>query len=186
MGKISPQKVSTKSGKEVLLRNPVAADAAALIEFGKMSMSETDCMVTLPEEFNMTLEEEIKFIERLADGPNSVAIVAECDGEIIGMIDFHGRTNRKRLNHVGFFGMAVYPKFRGDGVGAMLISAVLEWAKAHPTVRKVALSVFSTNTRAVNLYKRMGFVEEGRRIKEIQLSDGVFIDDLLMCKWIEK
>ncbi|MNT30698.1 putative ribosomal N-acetyltransferase YdaF [compost metagenome] len=186
MGKITPRKVVTKSGKELLLRNPTVEDAAALIEFGKMGMSEPDCMVTLPEEFTMTLEDEVKFIQRLVEGPNSVAIAAEYNGEIIGMIDFHGRTNRKRLNHAGAFGMAVYPKFSGDGVGALLISSLLEWAQSHPSLRKVGLAVFSTNEKAIKLYKKMGFLEEGRRIKEVQIKDGTFIDDIIMYKWLEK
>lgn len=187
MGKITPQKAKTKSGKEILLRNPTAQDASALIEFGKMSMSEVDCMVTLPEEFSsMTLEDEIKFIQRLEEGPNSVAIVAVHHGEIIGMIDFHGKTTRKRVNHSGAFGMAVYPKYRGDGVGALLIKALSDWATDHASIRKIGLAVFSTNENAIKLYNKMGFIEEGRRINEIQITDGKFIDDIIMYKWLEK
>ena len=186
MAKFTPKKVTTKSGKEILLRSPAAPDAEALIAFGHMSMSEIDCMVTLPEEFTVTIEDEIKFIQRLEDGPNSVAILAEYNGQMVGMIDFHGRTNRKRLNHSGFFGMAVYPQFRNDGVGAILISAILEWAQQHPSLRKICLSVFSTNEKAIQLYKNMGFIEEGRRINEIQIRDNTFIDDIIMYKWLEK
>lgn len=185
MGKITPQKVKSKSGREVWLRNPTADDALALIEFGKMGMSEVDCMITLPEEFTMTQEDEVKFIQKLEEGPNSVAIVAEHEGEIIGMIDFHGRTNRKRIAHTGAFGLAVYPKFRSDGIGALLIQTLLDWAEAHPSIQKIGLGVFSTNEKAVKLYQKMGFVEEGRRVKEIQLQDGVFIDDIMMYKWLE-
>jgi len=186
MAKITSRKVKSKSGREILLRNPTAEDAAALIEFGKMSMGEVDCMVTLPEEFTMTIEEEVKFIQRLADGTSSVAIVAEHEGELIGMLDFHGRTTRKRVAHSGAFGMAVYPKFRGDGIGAILIQALFDWADAHATLQKVGLAVFSTNEKAIKLYKKMGFIEEGRRIKEIQITDGKFIDDIIMYKWFEK
>jgi len=168
------------------MRNLTIDDAAALIEFAKMAHSEIDCMITLPEEFNMTLEDEIKFIKRLEEGPNSVAIVAEHEGEIIGMIDFHGRTNRKRLAHSGAFGMAVYPAYRGDGIGALLIKTLLDWASSHASIQKIGLAVFSTNENAIKLYKKMGFLEEGRRVKEVQIRNGVFIDDIIMFKWLEK
>lgn len=186
MGKIAPVLKKTKSGKEILLRSPNVNDAQALLEFGKMGTAEVDCMVTLPEEFNLTLEDEIKFIQKLEEGPNSVAILAEHEGKLIGMIDFHGKTTRKRVNHSGAFGMAVYPKFRSDGVGAILLQALFDWASQHPSIRKIGLAVFSTNKKAINLYEKMGFREEGRRINEIQLRDGVFIDDVIMYKWLEK
>jgi RimJ/RimL family protein N-acetyltransferase len=186
MGKISPLKIKSKSGQEIILRNPTTHDAAALIEFGKMGMSEVDCMVTLPEEFNVTLEDEVKFIQKLEDGPNSVAILAEHEGKMIGMIDFHGKTTRKRINHTGAFGMAVYPEYRGDGIGTLLIQTLFDWVSQHPSIRKVGLAVFSTNENAIKLYKKMGFIEEGRRANEIQIADGKFIDDVIMYKWFDK
>lgn len=184
MAAIQSRTKKSKSNKEVILRNPSLKDAEALVKFGVMANSETKYMVTLPEEFNITLSDEEKWIAKLNDSENSLAVVAEVNGHIVGMIDFHGRTNRKRLAHTGAFGMALYPEFRNEGIGQMLIEAVINWAESHSTIRKIGLAVFSTNASAIHLYKKMGFVEEGRRFREVQLSPGEFIDDILMYRWV--
>ncbi|WP_081111936.1 GNAT family N-acetyltransferase [Bdellovibrio bacteriovorus] len=184
MALISNRNRKSKNGREVTLRNPSLKDAEALVKFGVMANSETKCMVTLPEEFTITVADEEKWITKLNESENSLAVVAEINGSIVGMIDFHGRSNRKRLAHTGVFGMALYPEFRNEGIGQMLIEALISWAETHKVIRKIGLAVFSTNISAIHLYKKMGFVEEGRRFREVQLSPGEFIDDIMMYRWI--
>jgi ribosomal protein S18 acetylase RimI-like enzyme len=48
----------------------------------------------------------------------------------------------------------------------------------------VSLGVFSTNQRAISLYKKMGFVEEGRKIKEFKMSEREYVDDIIMYKMV--
>lgn len=174
----------SKKCKEVVLRNPSVEDAEALVKFAVMANSEMKYMVTLPEEFNMTVADEERWIAKLNEAPNSLAVVAEVDGNIVGMIDFHGRANRKRLAHTGAFGMALSPEFRNEGIGRLLIETLICWAEGHETIRKIGLAVFSTNTPAIHLYKKMGFLEEGRRFQEVQLSPGEYVDDVLMYRWV--
>jgi RimJ/RimL family protein N-acetyltransferase len=51
------------------------------------------------------------------------------------------------------------------------------------TVRllKLGLRVLSTNQHAIGLYRRHGFVEEGRLRDEIRLPDGSYADDVWMA-----
>jgi len=44
--------------------------------------------------------------------------------------------------------------------------------------------VFSTNKRAIALYKKMGFIEEGRKIKEFKMDNNEYVDDVLMYKLV--
>ncbi len=46
----------------------------------------------------------------------------------------------------------------------------------------MCLGVFSTNYRAIALYKRMGFIEEGRKVNEVKLNEKEDMDDILMFK----
>jgi ribosomal protein S18 acetylase RimI-like enzyme len=66
----------------------------------------------------------------------------------------------------------------------LLLTALLEWAERNPLIEKVSLGVFSTNYRAISLYKSMGFIEEGRKIKEFKTSENEYIDDILMYKLV--
>jgi len=53
-----------------------------------------------------------------------------------------------------------------------------------PAYEKVCLGVFSTNEWAVALYKKMGFIEEGRKFKEFKLDNGDYVDDILMYQFV--
>ena len=52
-------------------------------------------------------------------------------------------------------------------------------------IEKVALSVFATNQLAIGLYKKMGFLEEGCRIREIRIADEKYVDDILMYRFVK-
>ena len=61
----------------------------------------------------------------------------------------------------GEIGMMVAAGWRGRGAGTALVAAAIEWARAHG-LHKLALSVFPHNHAAIALYRKFGFVEEGR------------------------
>lgn len=65
------------------------------------------------------------------------------------------------VRHVATFGMAVAADRRGRGIGAALLSEALTWAREH-RVAKIEISVYPDNRAALALYRRFGFVEEGR------------------------
>lgn len=48
---------------------------------------------------------------------------------------------------------------------------------------KISLSVFSTNKRAINLYKKFGFEIEGVKKKEIKI-DEEYVDEILMALFL--
>ena len=58
--------------------------------------------------------------------------------------------------------VAVAPRLRGRGLGAHLLSRVLEVARERG-IRTVFLEVRATNRQALELYRRFGFTDVGRR-----------------------
>jgi ribosomal protein S18 acetylase RimI-like enzyme len=71
--------------------------------------------------------------------------------------------------------MAVARDWRGRGVGSALLAAGIEWARERG-LHKVSLAVFPHNTPAIALYKKFGFVEEGRRVKQYRRESGELWD----------
>ena len=102
------------------------------------------------------------------------SFVAEANGEIIGML----HVERSRVGF-GELGMAVARPWRGKGVGTALLEVAIEWAREEG-LHKLSLSVFPQNAAAIGLYRRFGFVEEGRRIKHFRRASGELWDAIDM------
>jgi RimJ/RimL family protein N-acetyltransferase len=53
--------------------------------------------------------------------------------------------------------------------------AAIEWACEHE-LHKLSLSVWPHNSAAIALYRKYGFVEEGRRINQVRRQSGELWD----------
>jgi RimJ/RimL family protein N-acetyltransferase len=170
-----------KDGAEITLRTAVEQDAAPLLATVTAYIADNEGMSWAPDEYRKTEDERREFIRRKLDNPAEILILAELDGEIVGNIDFHVG-NRQRTAHAGEFGMGMLPKVRSRGLGTLLLSRLIAWATEVPQLEKINLRVIANNSRAMALYRKLGFLEEGRRVREIKYSDGSYADEILMGK----
>jgi ribosomal protein S18 acetylase RimI-like enzyme len=109
-----------------------------------------------------------------------VYLVAEENGSVIG----HAFLNPLRLeaiSHVFLLTIVVYPDWTGRGVGSSLMTELLTWARRERRVGKIELLVRDGNVRELHLYRKFGFIEEGRLTRRVRLPDGRFIDDIAMA-----
>jgi hypothetical protein len=51
-------------------------------------------------------------------------------------------------------------------------------------IEKINLRVLCSNERAIGIYKKFGFVEEGHCVSEIKYEDGTYVDELLMARFV--
>ncbi len=58
--------------------------------------------------------------------------------------------------------IAVHPDKRGQGLGLAIVQALIKHAKAE-RLANITLEVRVSNTPAISLYRKVGFVEVGRR-----------------------
>ena len=102
-------------------------------------------------------------IEQHYHDAGKIWLRANARASIVGTINFSNGSTR-RIAHVGHFGIGLECEWRGVGLGSVLLSRLLQWAEAEPLIEKVALGVFSSNEWAMRLYRKFGFIEEGRSI----------------------
>ncbi len=81
--------------------------------------------------------------------------------------------------HTGLLGMGLLAGYRGQGLGRRLLDQALQAARERGFER-IELLVRSPNARAINLYLRAGFLEEGRKRDAVRLDDGSE-DEVLMA-----
>jgi len=185
MGVVSPRTFQNKDGLEFVVRSAKAKDAASVRILAKGIMCEMEFGITEPDEYTVTDDEELAFIEKLNTSETGLALVAECEGKVIGFMDFQPKSNRRRLNHVHEFGMCVEKEYRELGIGRRLLEVMLEFARQNTGIKKVALSVLANNERAIHLYKSLGFQEEGRLVRAIKIANETYVDDIRMYIWVK-
>jgi len=101
-------------------------------------------------------------------------IVAVAGDEVIGSIHVDASGHG-----YGEIGMAILREWRGRGVGSALMEAAIAWARERG-LHKLSLGVFAHNTAGLALYRKYGFVEEGRRIKHYRRQSGELWDSIEM------
>lgn len=124
-------------------------------------------------------EKASNFVTQMINTEHSSLFVADEDGQILGMLDFHG-SHRKQQSHCGIFAVSVAAPHRGQGIGSKLIKYMFEWASKNKITR-IELEVFSNNINATRLYERFGFRREGIRIGAV-LVGGAPVDIILMAR----
>ncbi|WP_242990791.1 GNAT family N-acetyltransferase [Clostridium tetanomorphum] len=129
-------------------------------------------------QFGRSIEQEEEFILNALNKKNTLFIIAEIDGKIVGNLNFSGGA-RERNFHVGEFGVSVLKKYWGNSIGEELIKYLINWSKNSRIIRKINLRVRTDNTRGIYLYKKFGFLEEGVLKRDFLIND-VFYDSLLM------
>jgi putative acetyltransferase len=105
---------------------------------------------------------------------------AVIDRKVVGTIMLVPTTNPRRA-HAASFGMCVHDAYQGRGVGAGLLGALLELTDRWLNIRRMELTVFADNARAIALYERFGFEREGL-LRDYAFRDGAFVDALAMAR----
>jgi RimJ/RimL family protein N-acetyltransferase len=167
-----------RDGRSARIRRAEPEDADEFIRnFGTIA-AEGDLVMS--ERSTRTVEEvQVQF--RDADPQHGLWLVAEVEGRPVGGANFaRGRWSKNA--HTAELGVALLPEFRGFGLGEAMLQAGIVWARA-VGVQKLKLGVFASNERALALYRKMGFAEEGR-LKEEVVIRGRRVDEILMALWV--
>jgi RimJ/RimL family protein N-acetyltransferase len=153
------------------VRRARAEDADAILRLFEAVAAERRFILTEPP-----IDHDLRR-QRFLDGLQSDEahrFVAEVEGEIIGDLAVF-----RRGTGPATIGMHVAAAWRGKGVGTALMNACVGWAR-EAGVHKLSLQVFPWNDAAIALYRKFGFVEEGRLRKEYRRQSGELWDVVVM------
>ncbi|HAT4307706.1 TPA: GNAT family N-acetyltransferase [Clostridium perfringens] len=130
---------------------------------------------------NKDEEEELIKEKIINKGKNQYWYVAEENGKVIGLgiLMNHGNLRKK---HVGVITLMVNSDYQNKGVGSLLMDKLINLSESFNIIR-LELCVFRDNYKAINLYKKFGFKEEGIKVKSA-LKNGEYIDEVMMARII--
>jgi ribosomal protein S18 acetylase RimI-like enzyme len=140
----------------------LTADDAA--EFSRLRLealeAEPEAFASSPEDHRAMSLDEIR--SRLA-GARGVSFVAGAflDGKLVGTAGFYREERQKQRHRGHVWGVYVTANARGQGIARQLMETLVERAREMEGVEQVQLSVTTTQTAAVRLYRALGFRSYG-------------------------
>ena len=175
---MSIKSVMLRNKKTLIIRVAKKEDSLKYINYLSQIAVQTDFLTFGVDDLLTSQDEQESMIENSAKMDNQLMIFAIVDGEIVGGLNFRS-SDRPRIRHTGEFGVSVLKDSWGLGIGTHLISYLIEWAKISKIIRKINLGVRSDNRRAIRLYSRLGFSEEGATTRGFLLGNQ-FYDAIYM------
>jgi RimJ/RimL family protein N-acetyltransferase len=110
-------------------------------------------------------------------------LCAEFDGKLVGMMG-SGWSQRVNTKHIAtIYSVYVTKSMRGNGVGSLLLEALLKDLATLPLIEKVNLTVTIDQESAIALYEKFGFKQVGIAKKELKI-DGQYYDIAYMEKFL--
>jgi ribosomal protein S18 acetylase RimI-like enzyme len=122
-----------------------------------------------------------KYLDKYFQEGFNTLFLAKNKTEIVGMIAIVQNAGSKVRHVSNIYWMWVRNDYRGKGLGKKLLENALELAEKNPEIKKINLSVVSSQKAAIDLYKKYGFEICGTLRDEIKFEDG-FRDFINMQK----
>jgi RimJ/RimL family protein N-acetyltransferase len=160
------------------VRRAAARDASSFLELWRTVVAEGRYVRT--EQVTLTVRHYRRRFRHSWTSEEAELVAVE-GTRVIGHLNV-SREESPATRHVASLGMSVVPDRRGQGVGKALLKSCLDWAREFG-VEKLALSVYPDNERAIGLYRKMGFVEEGRLSGHSKKAMG-YRDEIVMGLWL--
>ncbi|WP_434796339.1 GNAT family N-acetyltransferase [Terrisporobacter vanillatitrophus] len=170
--------VSTKNNLSVVLRSPKENDAKEIIEFYNIVGGETTYLSFGADEYKVSVEQQKHTIKSVNKSDNNTMILATIDDKIISIGTIYSN-QKKKGKHVGELGIVIKEEYCNLGLGKIMMDELINWCKSNGITTRISLAVRKDNPRAIELYKKCGFEEEGLLKNETYI-DGEYFDIMLM------
>jgi RimJ/RimL family protein N-acetyltransferase len=172
------KKVQLKNGKYLILRQPMVSDAKNMIEYLNIVGGESDNLLFGKDEFNLSVEKEMEHIRNINNADNTLMILGIIDNNIVSIGQISS-SNRKRIAHNSEVAISVKKEYWRNGIGKSILEELIRFAKENSTIKNISLGVKASNSNAIKLYNKFGFVKVGVHRNFFNIN-GIFDDEILM------
>ncbi len=170
------QAKTANDGRRWTLRPGRPTDGRALARLFADVRTEGRWLITTPGA--VSEPSEAFWIGELIRAEESLVLVAEADGDVVGNVLVSVDRGRA-TEHIGVLSICIAADWRDVGIGTELVAGAQAWVRERG-MRKLSLGVFPDNERAIAVYERRGFVREGTRRQQYRSNDE-YRDELLMA-----
>ncbi len=163
----------------ISIRPAEEADADTLLRLVKQIDEENSLAIREANESMGALDTVHLWLRELRRDPRQLVLLADMGTVAAGYLIARSPAYR-RIQHTTQLMLGVMDRYQRQGVGTELLKAAEIWCKKHGIIR-FELSAIEGADSAISLYKRNGFVEEGRKKKAFRMG-GEYRDEIMMGK----
>lgn len=174
--------INLKDGRTAILKSPCVEDAQKMLNYIKTSCAETDFLMRYPEEWDMTVDGEAAWIERVRSSGNTLAITCYVDGEVAGNCEIRFKSGMKTSHRAGI-GIALLRDYWSLGIGSAMFEEIVSAAKDRG-IEIMELEYLEGNERGKALYEKFGFQTVCIRPRAVKLKDGTYKSEIFMQKYL--
>ncbi len=143
------KQIRLKNNMECCLRSGREEDGQAVFQNFNLTHSQTDYLLTYPDENCFDAVQEGEFLRKKADSNNEIEIIAVVGNTVAGTAGIEAVGTKSKVRHRAEFGISVDKEFWGLGIGTALMDACIECA-GNAGYEQLELNVVAGNTRAVS------------------------------------
>ncbi|GGG43852.1 GNAT family N-acetyltransferase [Hymenobacter glacieicola] len=123
-----------------------------------------------------TANDAAYFLARVADNPRDLHLAIDMEGEAVGSIGVHFKTDvRRRSAEIGYW---LAQEHWGKGIATAAVRTVTSYVLAHFDICRLYAVVFATNPASGKVLQKAGYELEARLRRSI-VKDGEVLDSLL-------
>ena len=141
----------------IIIRRATIDDAEALSRFTNEIADEAIDTVS-GQRYSAAQEREI--LEQTKAKERTFFLMALDGTRVVGLLSLSAE-EKQHYRHAARLGMAVVQQYRQQGIGRRLLETAIQETKGWPGFCRIELIVTPWNAPAIQLYRSMGFVQEG-------------------------
>ncbi|MCI8951554.1 MAG: GNAT family N-acetyltransferase [Lachnospiraceae bacterium] len=176
------KQIILKDGRTAILKSPRVDDAEKMLNYIKKSCDETDFLLRYPEEWNITVEQEEAWVNRLRSSSDTMGITCYVDGEVAGNCEISFQSGMK-VSHRATIAIAILKDYWNLGIGSAMFEELVAAAQKRGT-EIMELEFIEGNERAKHLYEKFGFRVVSEKSNAIKLKDGTYLSQFYMQKYL--
>lgn len=176
------KQIKLKNGQIAVLKSPCVEDAEKMLNYITKACKETEYLLRYPEEWNISVEQEEGWVNRLRSSPDILAISCYVDGEVVGNCEVSFRGGMK-TSHRATVAIAILKDYWNLGIGSAMFNELIAAAGQHGT-EIMELEFIEGNERGRHLYEKFGFRVVSEKPNAFKLKDGTYRKEFYMQKYL--
>ncbi|MGH0054196.1 MAG: N-acetyltransferase family protein [Sphaerochaetaceae bacterium] len=175
------QRFQLNDSTELVIRPLKKSDASQAVSYLKTMYADSPYLTKYPDEWSISIEDEQKFIESTEHAKNRLMLGVFVHDNLVGLADFMSVGSGYKLEHRCQIGISVTKTYQGKGIGSLLLETLLSSAK-QAGYEQMELEVVASNSTAIKLYERNGFIRVGTVPHGFRYKEGYYEDLLMMVR----